>query len=180
LNKQSFYEVNGCCLCCEGCEGIGCCSCLFKQNNESLSQISNKQAQIKQEMDDIMMEFKNKNTIHLMLNGVAFVTFNTENEAKWFVKQFPDSIFGYCLSILRYLATNIIFSWCLGEKTKKDNKKRIRYIVTQAHEPEEIFWQNLQFGVISKFLRKIFVYFSTLIFLGILLAFVYGINTAQV
>ena len=178
--RKSFYEINGCCLCCEGCEGVGCFKCISCQSKEGLSLIINKQSELKVEMDELLSDFKKKKNLSIYYNRSAFVTFKTEYEARYFLKQYPASIFGYSWAIVRYLLTNILCCWLFSERTKNNNRKRILYSVSQAYEPEDIIWQNLEYSPINRLLRKFGVYLSTLVFLGISLAIMYGINAAQV
>ena len=136
--------------------------------------------ELKVKLEESMALLKDNSKIEENFSRAAFLTFNSDEEANKFVNLFPNSKLGYIYALFRYLMTNIIFSWFFDEWTKKKNLKTISFFVENASEPEEILWQNLEFNVINKFLRKILIYLSFILFFGLSLAVMYGLNNAQV
>ena len=112
-------------------------------------------------------------------NGVAFITFNYEEEANEYEKLYPRTfLLKFFINFHRRFLL-CCCSCCLEENTKIKLNKTTKLTVDLSPEPEDIIFEHLEYNFLSRLVRTLVLFFFTILLIGVSFGIVVGLNYIQ-
>ena len=150
-------------------EGILCC-----KHKKNISSLIIRKKQILKVLKKLEDDYSQN-----AFNGVAFITFNTENEASDYKKKFPTTFIGKLFINIGKSIALCFCGCCLSKTTKKSLRVKSKITVDLAPEPEDVIFENLEFHFISRLFRSLLLYFFSILLAGISFGIVTLLNYIQ-
>ncbi len=151
-------------------EGILCC-----KKKKKTSDLIIEKSKIQKRLKKVVEEAHSDE----LFNGVAFITFNKQNEAKLYEKLYPSTFLGKVFTNLYNKFTLYCCGCCLSKKRKKILRVKNQISVSFAPEPEDVIFEHLEYHFLSRLFRTLILYFLSILLVGVSFAFVLGINHIQ-
>ena len=107
--------------------------------------------------------------------GCIFATFNTLKDKEDFYNKYPH----FYVELIFYYLNKLKYHICCCFIDKKNNKTIKRIRVHSAPEPEDVIWENMEFTVLQRFFRIVFIYCLSISLILITLLIVYYLNEKQ-
>ena len=150
-------------------------NCLYCSNRGvSLEELNKEQEKYEKKLNSLVNETKLNNFC-----GCLFVTFSTIKEKEKFYNSYPH----FVIEHVYYYFKNIFYRLnCF----KKKNRKTISFDsinsinVYLAPEPEDVIWENLEFTILQRIYRMIFIYFLTVVIIYFVFKIVYYLNKIKI
>ena len=146
----------------------------YCEKEEELKALKDKEINLSEEMD-YLFESSRENTLKYF-TGCAIICLDSIEEQEQFLESNSNNLLLYLITSFEY-----IFCRCCMNKNKKENflfKGNIGF--QRAPEPEDILFENLEYtDSIYKLVRIIFVYFISIILIGICFLIVTYLNYLQ-
>ena len=111
--------------------------------------------------------------------GTYFVVFKYISMRDKIYDFFPTNFISKVFLRIKYFFQNILFGYCVSEKTKRLNYLKTTFTVEHATEAYEILWQNLGYSLKEKYGYLFLSFIITIILIGISLCIVIGLNEIQ-
>ena len=150
-------------------EGILCC-----KKKKKTSDLIIEKSKIQKRLKNVVESHSDE-----LFNGVAFITFNKQSEAKLYEKLYPSTFLGKVFTNLYNKFTLYCCGCCLSEKRKKILGVKNKISVSFAPEPEDVIFEHLEYHFLSRLFRTFILYFLSILLVGVSFAFVLGINHIQ-
>ena len=164
-NLQRYFSFLSECRCC-------CC----KDKGITLEELNSQKEKLEKKIDEI--EQGNQKLSELNFAGCVFVTFNTMKEKENYYAKFPHSI----LSFFYFYIKNLHYFFCACCANKNNVKKfrrRKKMTVSNAPEPEDVIWENLDLSFLDRAKRGIIIYLVTIVLIFIAFAVVLALTYLQ-
>ena len=107
--------------------------------------------------------------------GYMFISFNTIKEKEMILKQ-------YSYNFIIYFLKNIKYYLCccfLSNEDYEKYKKASNIDITEAPEPEDIFYENFKFSSRKRLIRTLLVFLISLLIISVSFAVVFGLTCLQ-
>ena len=150
-------------------EGILCC-----KHKKNISSLIIRKKQILKVLKKLEDDYSQN-----AFNGVAFITFNTENEALDYKKKFPKTFIGKLFINIGKSIALCFCGCCLSKTTKKSLRVKSKITVDLAPEPEDVIFENLEYHFISRLIRSLILYFFSILLAGVSFGIVTFLNYIQ-
>ena len=159
--KRRFFEI--------------CCGCACKKGRSIKKLLRNR------EINQIKLDYLLKNSKILTkdnFSGSIFLTFNTIQQKEEYYTKYHKNIISTIISFFKeakYYCCNCVIS----EKAKRQYFRRKNLTVSEAFEPEDVIWENIQYDKWSRFQRFLLINFFTLILLFFSFLIILGLTNLK-
>ena len=111
--------------------------------------------------------------------GTYFVIFKYISMRDKIYAFFPTNFHSRIFAYIKYFFQNVMFGFCVNEKTKRINYLRTSFTIEHATEAYEVQWQNMGYSSKTKCLYLLISVFVTILLFGTSLCIVIGLNELQ-
>jgi hypothetical protein len=147
------------------------------RKNMSLELLKSQLAETTIKLNEYIVDLDNpqKN----LFTGVAFATFNTSKDCDLFLSEFPNTYLKYFFVLFQYLMATSICCCCCDKKKINILKNKLFLRVSQAPEPTDILWENLEVTWTERVVRALVSYAITFLILVCSFGIILGLNLYQ-
>lgn len=126
-------------------------------------------------LDEFIDKLNSINTNKYLFNGVVFATFNSIQDLETYLQKFPQTYIGKAMRFLNYTFLNCLYK----HKTLTYMKQSLEISVTNAPEPNDVIWENLEVSNSERRIRILEMIFILLLILGMSFGVLLGISYGQ-
>jgi hypothetical protein len=153
------------------------CSCCLPRAEMQAYFIEHKET-LRKQIDNFFADISNIQKSSKS-NGVIFAAFMDNRQNGNYYNLFPHTWYTKLLRCIQNLFVNCLCSCCFDTKYKRRVSLINTLKVELAPEPADVLWQNLEYTDFNKLLRKIGVYFISLILISISFTLIVVLNIVQ-
>lgn len=162
--KKDFYEVKGFC----------------GSKQFPLADLEVEKKAVFTSIDEMGQKFKSHDGDKEAFTRLVFATFETNLDQEMYLHSFPQSLPGMLFVAIRYYLYRMFYC-CLKNKARMEYyRKAYQLIVEPAPEPEDIIWENLEYGRLARGLRRVGTLIISLILLGISFTIILFLNKESI
>lgn len=154
-------------------ETDGCCSEIDLE--AELSKLENEKMNLNSKLKQIIDNTNSGNSDRF--SGAVILTFNTIEEYERYYDMFPQSALGSIFYYIKRFLTRT--SKDFSKRSYQENLNLDVFDVHRAPEPSDIIWENLEFSSFQRIMRKLFVYFISIIMVGASFIIILFLNSIQ-
>jgi hypothetical protein len=145
---------------------------IYKAKKMNTDELVKQRSETKQKIDEFFQNISK-------LNNVVFISFENCEKRENYFNKFPSSFVMKFIRFIQNILVNSLCSCCFEKSYKRKIKLLTTLKVEEAPEPSDIIWQNLEFSDLNKILRKIGIYFITILLISISFGIVILLNYIQ-
>ena len=158
------------------CFNLDClCDCCY-DDGTTLTELYSQKLDLESQLNlfDTETQFLTKNNFARAI----FVTFETIKEKENYYNRFPHSFYGYVMHF--FISLKYYFCCCCINKEEiQIHNMTKNLIVSEAPEPEDVIWENIEYSTTNRVVRAIIVYIISLLLICVSFAIVFGFTFLQ-
>jgi hypothetical protein len=144
---------------------------------ENLQTLTAEREKISNDLDYHIKEINDDNKDDGLFSGCVIAMFDDQNEKEYYKNRFPRTFVMKCLTFVNYLWKQV--SCCFSGENIDLVKKLNSLGVSEAPEPDDIIWKNLQYTTLQKLYYAAIIYLISILLIAVSFGASFGLTFIQ-